>query len=226
MEQLWDAKYSEADRVWSGAPNGALMAEVDAMPPGTVLDVGCGEGADAVWLALRGWDVTALDVSGVALARAEQAAAASGVSVRWLHAGLLDAPLPTAGFDLVVALYPALLKSPDHGAERALLEAVAAGGTLLFVHHDVFGSPPAGSTVPPIGSGHPAGPDRGHGHGTGGDRRFSPADMVGVDNLKSFLAGHTEDWQLESFEQRPREISGGAGAHHSEDVVLRARRQG
>ena len=66
----WDARYAEADRVWSGNPNGALVAEVAGLLPGRALDVGCGEGADAVWLAGRGWDVTALDVSKIAIDRA------------------------------------------------------------------------------------------------------------------------------------------------------------
>ena len=224
LEQVWDAMYGEADRVWSGEPNGALVAEAEGLPPGAALDVGCGEGADAVWLALQGWEVTALDVSGVALARAEAAAVEAGVTVRWLHAGLLDAALPTAGFDLVVALYPVLLRSPDHEAERALLNAVGPLGTLVFVHHDVFGTPAAGNAIPPSQDGHAAGPHHGHGPEHDNDGRFSPADMVSVEDMRSFLAAQAEEWQIETHEQRPRRLSGGAGAQHSEDVVLRARR--
>src|SRR5688500_5143736 len=66
----WDALYGAAERVWSGGPNGALIDEVAELEPGRALDVGCGEGADAVWLARGGWQVTALDVSRVALDRA------------------------------------------------------------------------------------------------------------------------------------------------------------
>ena len=66
----WDAMYAERDAVWSGEPNPHLVAEVAALTPGTALDVGCGEGADAVWLARQGWAVTAVDVSQVALERA------------------------------------------------------------------------------------------------------------------------------------------------------------
>ncbi len=107
------------------------MTEVAGLQPGRALDVGCGEGADAVWLAGRGWEVTALDVSQVALDRAAAAARAAGVHVRWLLAGLVDAPLPAGAFDLVSVQYPALRRTPGQDAERALLAAVArprAGG--------------------------------------------------------------------------------------------------
>src|SRR3954471_21898208 len=83
----WDERYTGSPQIWSGNPNGALVAEVAALAPGRALDVGCGEGADAVWLATRGWRVTALDVSEVALDRAAQHARAAGVAVAWLHAG-------------------------------------------------------------------------------------------------------------------------------------------
>ena len=66
----WDERYSRAERVWSGEPNGALVSEVTSLLPGTALDVGCGEGADAIWLAGLGWKVTAIDVTDIALGRA------------------------------------------------------------------------------------------------------------------------------------------------------------
>ena len=68
-QQTWDARYAESDRIWSGRPNPRLVEHVTGVPAGTALDVGAGEGADAVWLAQRGWQVTALDVSEVALER-------------------------------------------------------------------------------------------------------------------------------------------------------------
>lgn len=68
--ESWDQLYAGSDQRWSGEPNGVLVSAVGELPAGQALDVGCGEGADAVWLAQRGWDVTALDPSGVALDRA------------------------------------------------------------------------------------------------------------------------------------------------------------
>jgi 2-polyprenyl-3-methyl-5-hydroxy-6-metoxy-1,4-benzoquinol methylase len=77
----WDNRYSDRQQLWSGQPNGSLVAEVAGLTPGRVLNVGCGEGADAVWLARRGWDVTALEVSGVALERAAGHARDAGLAV-------------------------------------------------------------------------------------------------------------------------------------------------
>jgi 2-polyprenyl-3-methyl-5-hydroxy-6-metoxy-1,4-benzoquinol methylase len=106
VQRSWDERYADRDQVWSGQPNHTLVTETRELPPGRVLDVGCGEGADAVWLAENGWDVTALDVSRVALDRAEHHARLRGVRVNWLHAGLVEAALPPASFDLVSAQYP------------------------------------------------------------------------------------------------------------------------
>src|SRR6185295_18570046 len=83
VQAEWDNRYLDRERLWSGQPNGALVVEVAGLTPGRALDVGCGEGADAVWLAKGGWEVTALDVSGVALQRAAGHARDAGVAVRW-----------------------------------------------------------------------------------------------------------------------------------------------
>jgi SAM-dependent methyltransferase len=198
VQAEWDRRYAEREQLWSGQPNGALVAEVAGLRPGRVLDVGCGEGADAIWLARGGWDVTALEVSGVALERAAGHARDAGVAVRWVHAELAQAPLPPASFDLVSAQYPALLRTPGAAAERALLGAVAPGGLLLLVHH-------AGMDTEPVR-----------------EDGFDPADYVWPSMVAALLG---EDWKVELNEQRPRIApDGGAGAHHAEDVVLRARR--
>ncbi|HST64165.1 MAG TPA: class I SAM-dependent methyltransferase [Mycobacteriales bacterium] len=193
----WDQRYTERERLWSGAPNGALVAEVEGMTPGRVLDVGSGEGADAVWLARRGWDVTAVEPSGVALARAAGHARDAGVTIRWIHAELARADLGT--YDLVSAQYPALRRTPDAAAERALLAAVAPGGVLLLVHH-------AGMEDRP--------PD---------DAGFDPADYVWPAMVAARI---DDDWTVELDVVRPRVApDGGAGAHHADDLVFRARRR-
>ncbi len=191
--QFWDGRYA-AEPIWSGNPNGGLVAEVSDLPPGRALDVGCGEGADAIWLARRGWDVTALDVSAIALARAR---AAADVNVHWVLAGLVEAGLRHGCFDLVSAQYPALLKTPDDEAERTLLALVAPGGTLLAVHH--------------------ADMDAEHGKAHG----FDPADYVSHEDLLALL---DSTWRLDVVERRARHLTTGAGAGHSHDLVLRARR--
>jgi SAM-dependent methyltransferase len=198
VQAAWDRRYADRQQLWSGQPNGALVAEVAGLTPGRVLDVGCGEGADAVWLASGGWDVTALEVSSVALERAAGHARDAGVAVRWVHAGLVEAVLPPASFDLVSAQYPALLRTPDAAAERALLAAVAPGGVLLLVHH--------------------AGMDTQQVH----DSEFDPADYVWPPMVGALL---NDDWEAQLEEQRSRIApDGGAGAHHTEDLVLWARR--
>ena len=102
----WDDMYRSRARVWSGRPNPQLVAETAGLTPGTALDLGCGEGADALWLAERGWTVTAVDVSAVALERAAGHAAASeaGSSITWLQRDL-EAWAPDGQFDLVSAQF-------------------------------------------------------------------------------------------------------------------------
>ena len=136
-QETWDARYGGTDRVWSGHPNPRLVEQVGDLPAGTALDVGAGEGADAVWLARHGWQVTALDVSPVALAHVAEHAAEHGVGdrVTTLHHDLMSGtPLPV-GFDLVSAqfMHPPL----DRFTEifRTIAEAVRPGGTLLVVGH-------------------------------------------------------------------------------------------
>jgi SAM-dependent methyltransferase len=123
----WDTRYSRAGRVWSGRPNGSLVAEIAGLEPGRALDVGCGEGADAVWLARQGWQVTALDVSQVAIERGRRAAAAAGVEIEWVHASLAEAGLEAGSFDLVSALPGA---PPDSGQRRGARAARGGRGGL------------------------------------------------------------------------------------------------
>ncbi|MGV1036640.1 MAG: class I SAM-dependent methyltransferase [Candidatus Nanopelagicales bacterium] len=193
----WDERYSESEQVWSGEPNGTLIAEVAGLRPARALDIGCGEGADAVWLAKQGWEVTGLDVTKVALERAARHAADVGVEVRWVLSGLPGAAEDPAGFDLVSLQYPALLRTPADDSEHWILRAVAPDGTLLMVHH-TFGD---------------------HEHAR--ERAFDPADYVFPADMLPLLS---DDWAIEVFEERSRTVSGGAGADHTRDQVLKARR--
>jgi len=129
----WNARYLESEQIWSGNPNAALVREVAGLTPGTALDLGCGEGADAIWLARQGWQVTGVDVSDVALDRARQHADAAGVQVEFVLDDLATSP---GEFDLVTSFF---LHVPEAALrERTLLVAaasVAPGGTLLVVGH-------------------------------------------------------------------------------------------
>jgi SAM-dependent methyltransferase len=136
-EEQWDARYRESTRIWSGRPNAVLVREVTGTPPGSVLELGCGEGADAVWLARAGWRVTAVDVSGVALDRAAGHAADAGVADRitWCRHDLAET-FPTGSYDLVTAHFlHSLGEFPRERILRTAAEHVAPGGALLVVGH-------------------------------------------------------------------------------------------
>ena len=135
----WNTRYAESDALWSGDANAALVHEVSDLTPGTALDLGCGEGGDAIWLATRGWRVTAVDISAVALAKAAERAARAGVEVDF-QCHDLGASFPAGSYDLVSAqfLYP----RGEVPRERILLDAAAAvapGGILLIEGHQDFG---------------------------------------------------------------------------------------
>lgn len=136
-EDWWDARYRESSRVWSGRPNLILAREVPGLKPGTALDLGCGEGADAIWLAQRGWRVTAADVSGVALERAARFAAEAGVADRIdFQRHDFAESIPAGTYDLVSAHYlHAYHGLPRERVLRAAARAVPPGGTLLIVGH-------------------------------------------------------------------------------------------
>lgn len=136
---FWDTRYAENAAVWSGNANVALVHEVSDLTPGTALDLGCGEGGDAIWLARQGWTVTAADISAVALAKAAAHAAEAGVRVDFQQHDL-GTSFPPGSYDLVSAqfLYP----RAGVPREQILLRAVAAvapGGVLLIEGHQDFG---------------------------------------------------------------------------------------
>ncbi len=204
-ETDWDHRYN-GERIWSGNPNGSMVAEVESMPPGRVLDVGAGEGGDAVWLAERGWTVTASDISQRALDRIAAEVERRGLPVELLHAdaNALD-PFERGAFDLVSAQYASISRTPDQRGVRNLLGAVAPGGTLLVVGHDLT---PMRTPVDPATQA----------------RAFDPDAYVRPDDLAAALAQDPQ-WELELHETRPRPPGAASGGHHVDDVVLRARRR-
>jgi 2-polyprenyl-3-methyl-5-hydroxy-6-metoxy-1,4-benzoquinol methylase len=136
-QEFWDERYGSADRIWSGRPNVQLVAQVADLPPGNALEVGSGEGADAIWLASRGWQVTAVDVSAVALERAARVAKAQGLAdaITWEQRDMLSWDPGKARYDLVSAQFMHLPRPAQDAMHTRLAAAVRPGGTLLIVGH-------------------------------------------------------------------------------------------
>ena len=156
-EEFWEALYGARERVWSGRPNAHLVTTAGPLCVGTALDLGCGEGGDAVWLAERGWRVTAVDVSPTALARLAARAAETGLPIATERHDLAHT-FPEGRFDLVSAQFlQSPLEFPRDAVLRRAARAVAPGGLLLVVAHQ---------TAPPWARAERGGPG-GHGHGHG-----------------------------------------------------------
>jgi SAM-dependent methyltransferase len=135
--QQWDDRYASTDLVWTAEPNVFVVRELAGLAPGRALDLGAGEGRNAIWLAERGWQVTAVDFSAVALAKAAKLAAARGApGITWVNADLRGYQPPTGSFDLVLLAYIHLPRAESDALLRAAAAALAPGGTLLFVGHD------------------------------------------------------------------------------------------
>jgi SAM-dependent methyltransferase len=204
-EAAWEERYRSAPSVWSGQPNPQLVAEASDLPPGIALDIGCGEGADAIWLAARGWWVTAVDFSTTALERG--AAHAEGVGsevadrIEWRHADLRTWTPPSGSVDLVSAQYMHLPSAERRPLFARLAAAVAPGGTLLLVGHDVSDLD------------------------TGAHRVHEPDMFFTAEEVAASLA--PDEWEIQVVDARPRP----AKSHEGEgitvhDAVVRARRIG
>ncbi len=203
-ETDWDRRYG-GEPIWSGNPNGSLVHEVTGIVPGRALDVGAGEGGDAVWLAEQGWQVTATDISQRGLDRVAAEARRRNLAIECVQA---DANAPGAfqdgAYDLVSAHYASIPRTPDDRGVRNLLSAVAPGGVLLVVGHDLA---PMRTPVDIATT----------------TRAFDPDAYVRVDDVVAALSA-SPAWEVEAHELRERP-PGAASGHHVHDVVLRARRR-
>jgi SAM-dependent methyltransferase len=167
------------------------------MPLGRALDLGCGEGADAVWLAARGWKVTAIDISQVALNRAaanEKRLPTLAGEVEWRKADAAVTHPESRAYDLVSLQYFPVRRQPGDGTLLALLDVVAPGGTLLVgshYHAEVSHVPQA-------------------------------AEYYAIQDIADLLG---RDWTIRVLEERPRPNPAPAGTHHTRDEVLRALRR-
>jgi SAM-dependent methyltransferase len=133
----WDRRYGDTDLMWSAGPNATVRDLVSGMRPGRALDLACGEGRNALWLAERGWEVTGVDFSQVAVDRAARLAAERGLAARFVRADLAEWTPPAACADLVLLAYLQVPEPLRGVVLRGAAGAVAPGGTLLWVAHDV-----------------------------------------------------------------------------------------
>ena len=133
----WDKRYAGTELVWTAEPNRFVVEELQALPPGRALDLGAGEGRNAIWLAHRGWQVTAVDFSAVGLEKGRRLAETSRAAVDWVHADLREYQPEESVFQLVLVAYLQLREADLHGVLRRAAAALAPGGVLLVVGHDV-----------------------------------------------------------------------------------------
>ncbi len=190
----WDERYGTEELIWKAEPNRFLVEELDALPPGRALDLACGEGRNAVWLASKGWRVTGADFSRAGLAKAQRLATDRGVEVTWVEADVVEWRPPTASFDLVVVMYLHLLAEQRRQALAHAAAALAPGGVLLVVGHDTSNLL----------------------KGTGGPQ--DPAVLFGPDEIVQDLSG----LQIERAEQVKRTVVTDAGEATAIDALVRA----
>jgi SAM-dependent methyltransferase len=195
-QEDWDQRYSRPDLVWGADPNRFAAEELATLRPGRAIDLGTGEGRNAIWLAERGWRVTAVDFSAVGLARAARLAAERGVSVDWMHADLLNYQPAPGGYDLVLIAYLQLPSASLARVLRAAAAAVAPGGTLLVIGHDRDNI------------------TRGHGGPQDPDRLYTP------ETVTAELDGLT----IRRAERVPRPVRTPEGERTAIDTLVRAER--
>jgi SAM-dependent methyltransferase len=134
----WDRRYAEVENLWSAKPNRFLVAEVADLGPGRALDLACGEGQNAIWLASRGWEVRGVDYSAVAIEKARARAERDGVRVDFVESDLLEYAPESGAYDLVLLLYLHLTADERRVVLERASQAVAPGGRLLLLGHDLL----------------------------------------------------------------------------------------
>jgi SAM-dependent methyltransferase len=194
----WNRRYAGRELLWTATPNRFLVAETAGLAPGRALDLACGEGRNAVWLAGQGWTVTGVDFADVALEKARRLADAGNVDVRWVTADLRDYRPEPRAYDLVLLFYLQVPAAEREPIVRAAAEAVAPGGTLLVVAHDRSNL------------------EEGH----GGPQE--PAVLYTADDVRADLAG--AGLRVERAERVPRPVEEADGEHVALDALVRAAR--
>jgi SAM-dependent methyltransferase len=133
----WDRRYAEVENLWAVRPNRFLVAEAEPLEPGCALDLACGEGQNAIWLASLGWDVTAVDFSEVAIAKARARAERDGVDVDFICADLRTYEPARDAFELVIVLYLHIQPNERRAVLDKATAALTSGGTFVLVGHDL-----------------------------------------------------------------------------------------
>jgi len=133
----WDRRYADSEFLWTVEPNRFVVEELGDLPPGRALDLGCGEGRNAVWLAQQGWQITAVDFSPVGLAKARRLASARRVTVDWVLADLLRFEPPADAYQLVLVTYLHIQPEERAAVLLSARPALTPGGQILVVGHDL-----------------------------------------------------------------------------------------
>ncbi len=194
----WNQRYEGDELLWTARPNSFLVEEIGALTPGRALDLACGEGRNAVWLAEQGWQVTGVDFADVALEKARLLAEQRGVRVEWIRADLLEYAPPPEAFELVIVFYLQMPPEPLRPILARAAKAVTPGGTFLLVAHD-------SSNLT---------------HGYGGPR--DPAALYTADDVLPALV----ELKIERAEPIVRTVETDEGVRKAIDALVRARRPG
>lgn len=133
----WDRRYAGVENLWAARPNRFLVSEVSSLAPGRSLDLACGEGQNSIWLASLGWEATGVDFSRVAIEKAGERAARSGVEAEFVCADLVEYEPERDAFDLVIVFYIHIPAAERRVVLARAAAALAPGGTFLLVGHDL-----------------------------------------------------------------------------------------
>jgi len=197
-QHQWDELYASTELVWTAEANRFVVEELAGLTAGRALDLGSGEGRNAIWLAERGWQVTAVDFSAVGLAKAAELAARRGATgIRWVEADLREYQPGQAAYDLVLLAYIHLLPDEFGALLQTAASALAPGGTLLVIGHDAD--------------------NIAHGHGGPQDPRV----LHRVEDVVASLPG----LDIQRAEQARRPVLAGDGERTAIDTVVRAQRR-
>jgi SAM-dependent methyltransferase len=190
--QDWDKRYQEKELLWSAGPNRFLVEELQGMRPGRALDLACGEGRNAIWLAEQGWQVSASDFSGVAIDKAKARASELQLDIQF---SLADATSPLSeSFDLIIVFYLHLPREENRLVLQHASAALAPGGTLLYVGHD----------------------ERNIKEGVGGPQ--DPSILYGPEEIRSLLSS----LQVDRAETVPRPVEKEGTTKDALDILVRA----